>query len=415
MEKQNRKSRYEKNWRWWLLGTLFFATFLNYFDRQTLANAIDPISKEFGLDNIQRGNLLSSFIYVYAACHLFIGFIVDRLKQVRIFFMIMVIGWSASTILVGLAQSYQTLLWLRYSLGVWESVNFPLGLMLIAMVFPLKERSLATGIFTSGGILATITSPYLVVYLSNNYNWRWSFVVSGALALIWIIPWLLIFRKKNEIQLTKIRHENGRNNFRSLLSLFKKPAFWTIAMVGIGILPLMYFITQWLPSFMTQGLKMEYGYKLPSLMAIIFISQNLGMWLGGGLVLWFSQKRLSVLNSRKLVVTLGFVFILSILFLLQTQTAIVTIIVLSIFNLGIGIIVANQHSLKQEVDRNQVASVAALIGFIETGMAAFVVQRVGFITEATKNFNPVFLLLVGFAFLSVAFVLTLKSKWLNTN
>ena len=69
---------YLKNWRWFVLVTLFLATFLNYFDRQTLGTAIDPIAKEFGLDNIQRGNLLAAFIFTYAFTHLFIGFVIDR-------------------------------------------------------------------------------------------------------------------------------------------------------------------------------------------------------------------------------------------------------------------------------------------------------------------------------------------------
>lgn len=79
-------SRYENNWRWWVLGTLFLATFLNYFDRQTLGTAIDPISEEFGLDNAQRGQLLSAFVFTYAFTHLFIGLIIDRISNIRSFF-----------------------------------------------------------------------------------------------------------------------------------------------------------------------------------------------------------------------------------------------------------------------------------------------------------------------------------------
>ena len=75
------KSWYEKNWRWFVLATLFFATFLNYFDRQTLGAAMSPISNEFGLDNIQVGDLLSAFLLTYAISHLFVGIIIDRIKK----------------------------------------------------------------------------------------------------------------------------------------------------------------------------------------------------------------------------------------------------------------------------------------------------------------------------------------------
>jgi ACS family D-galactonate transporter-like MFS transporter len=150
---------YEKNWRWFVLGVLFIATFLNYFDRQTLGTAIDPIAEEFGLDNQQRGSLLSAFLWTYAAAHLFIGIIIDRFKNLRILFPVMVIGWSLSTVLVGFANSYSTLLNLRYLLGIWEAVNFPICLLIISRIFPAKERTLASGIFARGAFLATLAAP----------------------------------------------------------------------------------------------------------------------------------------------------------------------------------------------------------------------------------------------------------------
>ena len=124
------------------------------------------IAEEFGLSNAQRGNLLSAFLFTYAGAHLFIGFITDRIKNIRVFFPIMVLGWSVSTILVGFVQNYESILWLRYLLGIWEAVNFPIGIMLIAKVFPKNERSLATGIFGSGAFVATLLAPKMVIFFS---------------------------------------------------------------------------------------------------------------------------------------------------------------------------------------------------------------------------------------------------------
>src|SRR5688500_14387950 len=100
---------YERTWRWWVLATLFLATFLNYFDRQTLSVAIEPISNEFGLTNQLRGELLAAFVLSYAFAHLFIGPVVDGVKNIRLFFPIIVVGWTLSTLLVGFADSYQHL------------------------------------------------------------------------------------------------------------------------------------------------------------------------------------------------------------------------------------------------------------------------------------------------------------------
>ena len=103
---------FDRNWRWFVLGTLFLATFLNYLDRQTLGAAMPPIAEEFGLTNVEIGNLLSAFCGTYAAAHLFVGLVIDRVRNIRLFFPIMLIGWSATTVGAGLAQTYEQL-WRR--------------------------------------------------------------------------------------------------------------------------------------------------------------------------------------------------------------------------------------------------------------------------------------------------------------
>ena len=150
---QSKAGWYERNWRWFVLGTLFGATFLSYFDRQMLGAALTPIGQEFKLTNEMKGNLLAAFLWTYAGAHLFVGLILDRIRHIRWFFPAMVLGWSATTVLAGLATTYQQLLLMRYLVGIWESVNFPICILLIARVFPARERSLASGIFASGARL----------------------------------------------------------------------------------------------------------------------------------------------------------------------------------------------------------------------------------------------------------------------
>ena len=156
--------------RWWVLLALFLITFINYFDRQTLGCAIEPICEEFGLSLAERGKLLSAFITTYAIAHLFVGFLTDRIKNIRRFFSIFVVAWSLSTILVGFVDGYGQILGLRYLLGVFEAVNFPVCLLIISRIFPAKERTLASGIFGSGGFLATLAAPKFTIYFSTNIS-----------------------------------------------------------------------------------------------------------------------------------------------------------------------------------------------------------------------------------------------------
>ena len=280
---------YQLNWRWFVLGTLFLATFLNYFDRQTLGTAIDPIAKEFGLDNIQIGNLLSAFLVTYAWMHLVIGLITDRIRNIRLFFPVMVIGWSVSTMLVGLVQDYQTLLWLRYLLGIWEAVNFPICIMIISRIFPANERTLAVGIFASGAFLATLAAPPVVIFFSNVFNWRYAFVLAGSIGLLWLIPWLLIFRKPEERipqwgDYNKLNPSEGnflqraKDWLKGYHEVLRAPGFWGVALIGIGIIPSLYFATQWFPRFFTQSLHVPYDQSLSAKLSIIYFMQDVGLW-----------------------------------------------------------------------------------------------------------------------------------------
>lgn len=424
-ESQNRVNEsgswYERNWRWFVLGTLFLATFLNYFDRQTLGVAIDPIAREFGLDNVQRGNLLAAFIFSYALTHIVIGFVTDRVRNIRVFFPIMLIGWSASTMLVGLAQSYETVLGLRYLLGVWEAVNFPICLMIIARIFPAEERSLASGIFASGAFLATLTAPPVTVWLSNNYDWRYSFIVAGMLGLLWLIPWFFIFRHPDErgMNWKKLaRKAEEKTSIKELVEGFliivKRPSFWAVALIGLGIIPSLYFATQWFPSYFTQALGHAYDSALSFKLSAIYFMQDVGLWIGGAVVLWLSKKGMDILKSRKIVILGAYVLmVLPLLLVAQTKAMALTVILLCTYVFGIGAFLGNQHAFKQDVHPKQTATVSALVGFIETGFTAFVIKEVGVITEISGNFTSVFLLLAGLATFALVIVfLMLKPRWL---
>lgn len=339
----------------------------------------------------------------------------------------MVLGWSISTMLVGWAESYTTLLALRYLLGFWEAVNFPICLMIIAKIFPAKERSLASGIFASGAFLATLTAPYFVIYFSNAYDWRLSFVLAGSLGIVWLIPWLLIFRHPEKRALNwnagkvserakKTSTKSFNSIWQSYITILKAPGFWGVALLGLGIIPSLYFATQWFPSFFTQALNHPYDQSLARNLSLIYFMQDIGLWIGGAIVLWLSRRGISILKSRKIVIAGAYVLMLSVLFATQTQSVAASVFIFCIYVFGIGAILANQHAFKQDVDSKQVATVAALVGFIETGFTAFVIQEIGLITNNAADFTPVFLLLAGLATFAVVIVFTLlRSKWLEIN
>lgn len=404
--------------RWWILATLFGATFLNYFDRQTLSVAIEPISREFGLTTADRGTLLAAFVYAYALAHLFIGFIIDRVRNIRFFFAFMVIGWSLCTVLVGFATSHTQILWLRYALGVFEAANFPLCLLLIARIFPARQRSLAAGIFNSGAVLATLAAPKLVIFFSTEFNWRYSFYVTGALGLVWLVPWLLISPPappKGGIAAVAHLPEKGKMAVPPFGGVGRLPAFWIITLIGIGLLPGWYFMSQWLPTYLTQTWNVAYNQSLGDRLTMVYLVQDVGLWVGGGLVWWLSRRGLTVLSARKAVIFGAYAMMMSILLLPRMESMEATLAVLCVYVFGLAAWQASQQAFKQDILPGRVATVAALVGFAETLSSAFLVQKVGQVVQETGGFNAIFWLLAGCFTVAVVGVVCLQKQWLTFN
>ncbi len=411
---------YERNWRWFVLGTLFLATFLSYFDRQMLGTAVTPISAEFKLTNEEKGALLAAFLWTYAGAHLFVGLLLDRIRNLRWFFPAMVLGWSATTVLTGLATTYQHLLLMRYLLGIWESVNFPICILIIARIFPARERSLASGIFASGAAIATLLAPKVVVYFSTHHGWRHSFILAGLLGVAWLVPWLLIFRRPTERGATapEALAANGGTALvskpDSILAVLRSPAFWAVALIGIGIIPSLYFASQWLPTCLEKSLNLSYDQKLANYLLVIYLMQDAGLWLGGAVVLWLAKHGVTILTARKAVIVVGYLMMVSIVLVSRAETALAYVVVFCCFTFGIGVFLGNQHAFKQDVVKKHVATVAAWVGVIEMMFTAFVVQRVGKIIGAQSDFGPVYLVLAGLTtFALVVVFVFLRPKWIK--
>ena len=400
--------------RWWVLLALFLITFINYFDRQTLGCAIEPICEEFGLSLAERGRLLSAFITTYAIAHLFVGFLTDRIKNIRRFFSIFVVAWSLSTILVGFVDSYGQILGLRYLLGVFEAVNFPICLLIISRIFPAKERTLASGIFGSGGFLATLAAPKFTIYFSTEYTWRYAFIIAGILGFFWLIIWFSAYREETS---KEERMVSGALDLRSWASSFlqvvKTPAFWGVTALGIGIVPCLYFCTQWLPSYFVQELNQPYDMNLANKLTVIYLFQDMGMWASGVLVMWLSSK-MSLLKARKSVISLGYILMMSCVLLFFIKNPWANVWIFAAFIFGMGLCLANQHAFKQDVLPGNVATVSALVGFSETLFTSFVLSKIGVAVQNMGDYSiTIWILIVCATFALLASVFLLRSKWLR--
>jgi hypothetical protein len=237
------------------------------------------------------------------------------------------------------------------------------------------------------------------------------------------VPWLLIFKNPEKrsaqwFEATENQRETKPGfDFQKIINGYVKvlaaPGFWGVALIGLGIIPSLYFATQWFPSYFTQGLGHAYDQSLAFKLEIIYFMQDVGLWIGGYLVLKMSTK-MTVLQARRTVIFIAYFFMMTSMIIPFIQSMTATVVLLCLYVFGIGAFLGNQHAFKQDVVKSNVGTVAALVGFIEMMFTAFVIKRIGIITNETADFTPVFLLLGGLAtFALVVVLLFIKPKWIK--
>ncbi|MEN6493789.1 MAG: MFS transporter [Thermoguttaceae bacterium] len=182
------------SWRWWIAGMLFLAAILNYIDRQTLSILAPTIQKDLGLSEADYGNIASLFLMAYTVSLLATGRLVDRLGA-RWGMAMFITWWSCANMLTGLARSFFSLGICRFLLGLGEAGNWPASAKAVGQCFPASQRGVAIGFYTMGATIGATIAPVLVIALAARYGWQGAFVATGALGLLWVMPWLWLYRR----------------------------------------------------------------------------------------------------------------------------------------------------------------------------------------------------------------------------
>src|SRR3974390_1297307 len=181
------------NVRWLLIGWIFLISAISYLDRVNISIAGKSIAKEFQLSDIQLGYVFSAFVLGYALFQAPGGRFGDWLGP-RWTLTLAVVWWGVFTTLVavvppGVGASLLILIATRVALGIGEAVLYPASNRFVAEWIPTRERGIANGLIFAGvGAGAGITPP-LIVFVMENYGWRWSFVVSALIGIAAGVVW----------------------------------------------------------------------------------------------------------------------------------------------------------------------------------------------------------------------------------
>ena len=179
--------------RWAMIALAFFATLINYLDRQALSVAAPVLLPQFHMSSIDYSRILFAFMLAYTLMNGVCGVMIDRMGT-RAGYALFVGWWSLCALLHAFAQGMLSLGIFRFLLGLGEAGNWPGAVKVVAEWFPAEERSLASGIFNSGSAAGAILAPPLIAFMVLRFGWRAAFVVVGCSGFVWLAAWMRLYR-----------------------------------------------------------------------------------------------------------------------------------------------------------------------------------------------------------------------------
>jgi MFS transporter, ACS family, hexuronate transporter len=317
-------------YRWTICALLFFATTVNYLDRQVLSLLKPSLEDQFGWSNTDYANIASVFQFTYAIFMLFAGRIIDKLGTKKGYVLAIVI-WSIGAIVhawaVPLGQGIATVLgWVgitavsvsvlgfmfgRAVLALGEAGNFPAAIKATAEYFPKKERSFATGIFNSGANVGAILAPLTVPWIAANWGWEAAFIIIGAIGMLWLIFWLIFYEKperQKRLSAAELEYinsgeaktpdiagvETGKVRWFQLLKYNQTWAFAIGKFLTDGV---WWFFLFWLPAYLKDGYGME-GTEIMIPLTVLYSLTMFGSIGGGWFPMYFIRKGYQPYDGR---------------------------------------------------------------------------------------------------------------------
>src|SRR5207237_8149336 len=184
-------------YRWVICGLLFFATTINYIDRQVIGILSKDLQTSLHWTEVDYGNIVAAFNAAYALGLLLAGRLIDRFGT-KIGYAAALAVWSVAAMGHALAGSAFGFGVARATLGLGEAGNFPAAIKTVAEWFPKKERALATGLFNAGSNVGAIVAPLGVPWITVRFGWPCAFLAAASLGLVWLAFWLILYRSPEE-------------------------------------------------------------------------------------------------------------------------------------------------------------------------------------------------------------------------
>lgn len=302
---------------------LFGAAILNYVDRQTLSALAPTIQRDLAMNDRDYADVLNLFLVAYTIAYLISGRVTDVLGT-RAGMALFVCWWSLSNALTAAAGGVRSLGAFRFALGLGEAGIWPAASKAVSEWFPARERALAIGLYTMGATVGATIAPYLVIplavwpftenapwlahLLGPGAGWRLAFILTGLAGLVWLVPWLLLYREPRESsrvtdeELRLITADSATATtaapeppwtWRRILS---SRVVWLLLLARLITDPVWYFFQFWFAKYLHAERGLDQGHL--TITWVIYAAAGAGSLFGGWASGWLIRRGGAAVDSR---------------------------------------------------------------------------------------------------------------------
>ncbi len=387
------------NVRWVICALLFFATTINYIDRQIIGILKPTLQGELGWSETDYGNIVFWFQAAYAIGLLACGPLIDRIGS-RLGYAGAIAIWSLAAMSHALFRTAGGFAAARFALGLGEAANFPAAIKSVAEWFPKKERALAAGILNAGANVGAIATPIIVPVLAIEYGWRGAFVVTGLLGFIWLAAWLAFYRAPADhprVSAAELAYINSdapteREEVRiPWRRLFRYRGTWAFVSAKFLTDPVWYLFLFWLPDFFSKqhGLDLKtFGPPLIAVYLLADVGSIGGGWLSSALI----KRGYSVNAGRKLALLACAVCVTPIIFASTVSSLTAAVAIIGLAAAAHQGWSSNLYTMVSDTfPRGSVASVMGIGGAAGAVGGMIMAKYVGHVLDTVGSYLPVFL------------------------
>ena len=402
------------NVRWTVVALIFFATTVNYIDRQVIGLLKPYIQDDLGWTEADYGYIVTAFQVAYGIGMIVGGRMLDKLGS-KLGYSIAIIVWSLGAMLHATVRSVTGFGFARAVLGLGEAGNFPAAVKVIAEWFPKRDRAFATGLFNSGTTIGAIIAPIIVTAITLQWGWRWAFIITGLLGFIWVVIWWLLYhspeknKKVNAAELAYIRSESGdgsddpssqgdcdqKNRPHHEITwrqLFRHRQTYAILFSRFVTDWVWWFFLFWTPDFLnkTQGVDLK-ATVLP--LIVIYTMSSIGGIYGGHVSSQFIRFGRSVDFARKTTILLFALLVLPLNAVPYIQNMWIVVLIIGLATSTHQAWASNIFTIVSDVYPKQV--VGSMTGISSVGGAvggALASSFVGLILEWTGSYATIFMI-----------------------